>query len=322
LQGSTGSTGANGQSTTFYSYKANTSAISGNPSSGYLIWNNAFQFLATEINLSSFDSSGINIDVFLSLFNVGDTFILQDRLSSSNYQVFKISSSTTIYPNLKITIPVTFLSSSGSAFSNNQDLIFAVVSSGLVGATGASGLNIVGSTGATGVGTQGSTGATGVGTQGSTGATGVGTQGSTGATGLSVIGATGASGVLINPVSSITVTNEAIFGIPIETKATPSISAGVLTLNLSSATLFYVTLNANITSILLSSPPVNPKVFSFTIQFVGDGTARTIAYPASVKWGPIGPPIPTSTLGKIDTYTLLTHDGGSNWFGFVSGQSY
>lgn len=123
------------------------------------------------------------------------------------------------------------------------------------------------------------------------------------------------------PTAGGTITGEVLFGIPAETKATPAISAGALTLNLSTATLFYVSLGQNITSLSFSSPPASPKVFSFTLQFVADGVQRTIAWPAAVKWSFGSAPTPTSTLNKIDTFTFLTHDGGTSWFGFVSGQN-
>lgn len=124
------------------------------------------------------------------------------------------------------------------------------------------------------------------------------------------------------PTAGGTITGEVLFGIPAETKVTPTISSGSLTLNLSSATLFYVSLNAPITSLTFSNTPASPKVFSFTLQFVADGTQRNVAWPASVKWGSVGAPTTTSTSGKIDTFTFLTHDGGTTWFGFISGQNY
>ena len=110
--------------------------------------------------------------------------------------------------------------------------------------------------------------------------------------------------------------------IPVETKATPTISAGALSLNLSTATLFYVTLNGIITSFTFASPPSSPKVYSFTLQFVADGTLRSVTWPTSVKWGSAGQPSLTSTSGKIDVFTFLTHDGGTTWLGFVSGQAF
>jgi hypothetical protein len=95
-----------------------------------------------------------------------------------------------------------------------------------------------------------------------------------------------------------------------------------LTLNLSTATLFYVSLNANVTSFTFSNPPASPKAYSFALQFVADGTLRTVAWPSSVKWANGTSPTMTSTSGKIDTFSFLTHDGGTTWFGFISGQNF
>ena len=123
------------------------------------------------------------------------------------------------------------------------------------------------------------------------------------------------------PTAGGTITGEVLFGIPVETKATPAITAGALTLNLSNATLFYVSLNANITTFTFSNSPASPKVASFTLQFLADGTARSVSWPTSIKWSEGVVPTLTSTLNKLDTFSFLTHDGGTTWFGFVIGQN-
>jgi hypothetical protein len=108
---------------------------------------------------------------------------------------------------------------------------------------------------------------------------------------------------------------------PLETKATASISAGTLTLNMMSASLFYVNLNADITTFTLQNVAASPAVHSFTLQFVGDGNARTVTWPVGTRWAGGTNPTPTSTLNKVDTFTFMTHDGGTNWFAFVSNQN-
>jgi hypothetical protein len=205
-------------------------------------------------------------------------------------------------------------------------------STGLTGATGPQGdpggaTGATGETGATGLqGTPGgATGATGAGATGSTGATGAGATGATGTAGATgqtgETGATGATGVIPSSVSTLTITGEARFGIPIETKSTPTISSGVLTLNLSSATLFISNINQN-TSIVFSNIPTSPKVFSFTLQLIGNGTAYLINWPTGIRWEGGLPPMVTPTFNKVDTFTFLTHTGGSEWFGFVNGQNF
>jgi hypothetical protein len=155
-------------------------------------------------------------------------------------------------------------------------------------------------------------GATGI--QGATGPSG-GATGSTGATGPAGVFPTNAS------FTTLSTSGEASFGSLVETKSTPAISAGTLTLNLSTATLFYTTLNA-ITSVVFSNTPTSPKVFSFTLQFVANGTPYAVTWPTSVKWQNGISPTITSINNKIDTFTFLTHDGGTTWFGFISGQNF
>ena len=155
-EGSTGATGVQGatgiagQSSTFYNYQADANQISGIPTTGHLFWNNASQVAATSVTLSHIEALGNDIDVFFPLFKTGDTFIIQDQNNSANFQTWVISANPTIVLNSYITIPSTLVTSAGTGttgFANNHQLIFAIVTSGLIGATGATG---VGATGATG----------------------------------------------------------------------------------------------------------------------------------------------------------------------------
>ena len=195
-----GATGLTGQSSTFYNYKADTTITSGTPAINTLFWDNATQTSSSIVTLSHIDALGNDIDVFFPLFKTNDTFVVQDQGNSNNFQTWQISATPTVVLNSYISIPVTLVTSGGvSQFANNQQLIFAIVTSGLTGATGATGLGatgIQGSTGATGIqGDQGSTGATGLGATGATGIQGIqGIQGSTGPQGATGIGggATGA----------------------------------------------------------------------------------------------------------------------------------
>ena len=106
-----------------------------------------------------------------------------------------------------------------------------------------------------------------------------------------------------------------------ETKITPAINANTLTLDLTSASLFSVDLNANITTFTLTNVPTSPRVYSFTLQFIADGTLRAVTWPVGTRWSGATNPTLTSILNKIDTFTFVTHDGGSNWFAFVSDQN-
>ena len=153
-----GATGLPGQSASFYNYQADAVNTSGVPAAGRIIWDNLTQTSATTVTLSHLDALGNDIDVFFPLFKTGDKFVIQDQGNSNNFQTWEISATPTVAVNSYVTIPVTLVTSGGtSQFIDAQNLIFAIVSSGLVGATGP-----VGATGASIVGATGPVGATGL----------------------------------------------------------------------------------------------------------------------------------------------------------------
>lgn len=108
-----------------------------------------------------------------------------------------------------------------------------------------------------------------------------------------------------------------------ETANAPTISGGNLTLNLSLANVFGpVTLNANISNLTISNPPANGTAGSFTLLLKANGTAFTVTWPAAVKWAGGTAPTLTSTANKTDVFSFITTDGGTNYFGFKSGQNF
>jgi len=106
-----------------------------------------------------------------------------------------------------------------------------------------------------------------------------------------------------------------------EVSASVSIVAGVLTLDLNSATVFTVPLNANITSIVLSNVQASGRSSSFVLMFTADGTARSVTWPASFNWPNGTAPTITSSNTKEDVFTFFTVNGGTTWQAFISGQS-
>jgi hypothetical protein len=251
--GATGPTGADGQSSSFYDYIAKTTATSGKPGSSFLLWNNATQTSATQINIDHIDDDGIDIDIFLELLSPGDVLVVQDRANSNNYQKWEVSSTITIIPNDYVEVPVTLINSGGTGttgFANNAQIFLAIVSVGIIGPTGP-----IGATGPTGpagstgpTGPAGATGPTGPqGTQGDVGPTGA--TGPAGATGP--IGATGSTG----PTGSTGATGVGnIAGFNTQTGTTYTLVAGDLS--------EIVTLD-NASAITLTVPP---SVFSANDQ--------------------------------------------------------
>jgi photosystem II stability/assembly factor-like uncharacterized protein len=106
-----------------------------------------------------------------------------------------------------------------------------------------------------------------------------------------------------------------------ETLVQPSI-ASTTSLDVSTGAVFNISLTTSITTLNFTNVPASPKAFSFVLQVVADGTARTIAWPAAVKWPSGTAPTITSTNGKIDTFSFLTYDGGTTWYGFTMAQNH
>ena len=127
--------------------------------------------------------------------------------------------------------------------------------------------------------------------------------------------------------SNVSITGGTMSGVKVtdytEPKTSPTISSGTLTLNLNDAQVFDVSLNANITTVTISNTDATSNtVNAFTVIFMADGTARTITWPAAVKWTGGTAPTMTSTNGKKDILSFLSTDNGTAWFGFVGGQNF
>lgn len=105
-----------------------------------------------------------------------------------------------------------------------------------------------------------------------------------------------------------------------ETKTDPVISAGAITINLNLGSVFDVALNGPITTMTISNPPASGTPISWTLIFTADGIARSVNWPASVKWAGGVAPILTSTNTKKDFFSFYTANGGTTYQAFIAGQ--
>jgi hypothetical protein len=109
-----------------------------------------------------------------------------------------------------------------------------------------------------------------------------------------------------------------------ETVTTPTISAGVLTLNMANGNVFSVNHNANITSCVITNPPASGKAGSLTLILKQDATGgRTFAFHASWTSADNGTaPALSTTANKRNKLVLQTIDGGTTYDNSLAGKGY
>jgi hypothetical protein len=107
-----------------------------------------------------------------------------------------------------------------------------------------------------------------------------------------------------------------------DTKNAPAFSA-TPTISCAAGNSYAVTMTANITSITFSNVPAAGNVFTLTMFLTQDGTgSRTVTWPGAVKWPGGAAPTLTTTINKTDIIQLVTHDGGTTWYGSAVGLNY
>ena len=94
-------------------------------------------------------------------------------------------------------------------------------------------------------------------------------------------------------------------------------TGGSITLDLSTGNNFRRQFNGN-ASVAFSNAPAS-NAFGFTLVTVNAG-AYTIAWPGNVDWA--GGSQPTLTSVGTDILVFYTYDGGSTYYGFVSGKNF
>ena len=129
--GAAGAAGASGGSTNAWKYKAKTTATSGYPGNGFLLWNNATQTSATSIIVSHLTDDDTDIELFLSFFVLNQKIFIQNRDDSSQNQIWQITGTPTVTgantSTAYYTFPVTLVSSAGAAFTNNHSILFGQI---------------------------------------------------------------------------------------------------------------------------------------------------------------------------------------------------
>jgi hypothetical protein len=108
-----------------------------------------------------------------------------------------------------------------------------------------------------------------------------------------------------------------------EPTLSPGISGNTLSLDLSLAQVFNVSLNAGISAFIITNvPQTASRAIGFSLFLTADGTARGISWGSAVKWPSNISPTLTTTNNKTDILSFTTLDGGTSYFGSVAGQNY
>jgi len=107
----------------------------------------------------------------------------------------------------------------------------------------------------------------------------------------------------------------------IDEATTISSSSGTLTLNLREGNFFEVDLSENVTTFTVSNPASSGRASSFALKVIQGASNYTIDFGASVKWASGTAPTLSSTDNAVDVFVFFTIDGGTNIYGFTSGQA-
>ena len=108
-----------------------------------------------------------------------------------------------------------------------------------------------------------------------------------------------------------------------ETYSAITSSSGTATIDCESGNVFSLTLSESVTTFTWSNPPASGTAYFFALKVIQDASASgyTIAWPASVDWPNATAPTLTATASAVDQFVFYTHDGGTTWYGFISGQA-
>jgi len=119
----------------YYNYLANTTIISGNPTAGNIIWNNATQISATQLNISNTTVNTIDIALYLALLKKGDLFVIRDSSNSNNFQTWEVTGDITQLTGY-VQVPCILKESDGigfTGFPNTTPILLGLINKAVRG---------------------------------------------------------------------------------------------------------------------------------------------------------------------------------------------
>lgn len=120
----------------------------------------------------------------------------------------------------------------------------------------------------------------------------------------------------------VDITGELIVDSYNETYAAVTSSSNATTVNCENGNAFSHTLTEN-TTFTFSNPPASGTAYTFSLEIIQDASASgyTVTWPSAVDWPSATAPTLTATASAKDVFVFYTRDGGTNWYGFTSGQA-
>jgi hypothetical protein len=121
---------------------------------------------------------------------------------------------------------------------------------------------------------------------------------------------------------NVDITGELVVDSYNESYAAVTSTSNATTINCENGNAFSHTLTEN-TTFTFSNPPASGTAFTFSLEIIQDASASgyTVTWPSSVDWPAATAPTLTATASAKDVFVFYTRDGGTNWYGFVSGQA-
>lgn len=107
-----------------------------------------------------------------------------------------------------------------------------------------------------------------------------------------------------------------------EVLSTNATATGAVSVNCENGPLHNLTLTGNVV-FSFTNPVGSGSTSTLTLVITQDGTGgRTITWPAAVKWAGGTAPTLTTTASAVSILTFFTSDGGTTWYGFLSGDDF
>ena len=119
-------------------------------------------------------------------------------------------------------------------------------------------------------------------------------------------------------------TNKVAYGKGISEEAvTVTQSSGTVTLDLAQGNFFEFTLTENVTGWTFSNLASSGTASSWIIKITQHASsAKTVAYPAAVKWAGGTDHVMSTATGSIDIVSMFTIDGGTTIYANIVGKAF